>query len=218
MFQEFGWIHLLPLVKGAGLTIVLCFFATIFGSVIGLFVGLGSLSKRKFIIIVCTWYIKLIRGIPLLMLIFLTYFGLPMIIDGINFSKGFSAVLALSIYAGAYMGEIVRGSIQSISKGQFEASDALGLSYFQKIRYVILPQALKVMIPPGIGFIIALIKDSSLVSVIGYIDLTKAGRVVSNLTVDPIRTFLVVALFYFVICYGLSKVSRYYEAKLTQSQ
>ncbi len=151
------------------------------------------------------------------MIIFMVYFALPMLEIGINFSKSFSAVMALSIYAGAYLGEIVRGGIQSVPKGQFEAADALGLTYAQKFQHIIVPQALKFIIPPGIGFFIALIKDSSLVSVIGYIDLTKAGKVVSNLTYNPIASFLVVAAVYFVLCFGLSKASYYFESKFLQS-
>jgi polar amino acid transport system permease protein len=215
--QEFGWIHLIPILKGAWLTIQLCFFSILFGSVIGIVIGLGATSKNKLAIKLSTLYIRLIRGVPLLMIIFMVYFALPMLEIGINFSKSFSAVLALSIYAGAYMGEIVRGGIQSVPKGQFEAADALGMTYVQKFRHIIVPQALKYIVPPGIGFFIALIKDSSLVSIIGYIDLTKAGKVVSNLTFNPIASFLVVAAVYFVMCFGLSKASYYLETKYLQS-
>jgi polar amino acid transport system permease protein len=217
MTQDFGWIHIIPLLKGTWLTIQLCFFSLFFGSLIGILIGLGATSKNKLAKTISSLYTRLVRGVPLLMIIFLVYFALPMLETGINFSKGFSAVFALSVYAGAYIGEIVKGGIQSVPKGQFEAADALGMAYFQKFRHVIVPQALKSIIPPGIGFFIALIKDSSLVSIIGYIDLTKAGKVVSNLTFNPIASFLVVAAIYFVLCFGLSKASYFYERKFLQS-
>ncbi|WP_019122594.1 amino acid ABC transporter permease [Brevibacillus massiliensis] len=217
MIQDFSWIHIIPILKGAWLTIQLCFFSLLFGGVIGVILGLGATSKNKLANVLSGLYIRLVRGVPLLVIIFLVYFALPMLDIGINFSKGFSAVLALSVYAGAYMGEIVRGGIQSVPKGQFEAADALGMSYFQKFRHVIVPQALQYIIPPGIGFFIALIKDSSLVSIIGYIDLTKAGKVVSNLTFNPIASFLVVAAVYFVICFGLSKAAYYFERRFLQT-
>ncbi|MFP3387561.1 amino acid ABC transporter permease [Brevibacillus sp. SIMBA_040] len=217
MTQDFGWIHLVPILKGAWLTIQLCFFSLLIGGAIGGIVGLGASSKNKLANALSSLYIRLVRGVPLLMIIFLIYFALPMLHIGINFSKGFSAVMALSIYAGAYLGEIVRGGIQSVPKGQFEAADALGMTTFQKFRHVIVPQAMKFIIPPGIGFFIALIKDSSLVSIIGYIDLTKAGKVVSSLTFNPIASFLAVAAVYFVLCFGLSKASYYFEKRFLGS-
>ncbi|WP_312110134.1 amino acid ABC transporter permease [Brevibacillus reuszeri] len=217
MTQDFGWIHLVPLLNGAWLTIQLCFFSLLIGGAIGIIVGLGSASKNKLANFLSSLYIRLVRGVPLLMIIFLIYFALPMLHIGINFSKGFSAVMALSIYAGAYLGEIVRGGILSVPKGQFEAADALGMTTIQKFRHVIIPQAMKFIIPPGIGFFIALIKDSSLVSIIGYIDLTKAGKVVSSLTFNPIASFLAVAAVYFVLCFGLSKASYYYEKRFLRS-
>ncbi|NEU29850.1 amino acid ABC transporter permease [bacterium LRH843] len=217
MFEDFGWIHLTPLLKGAWLTIVLCFFATLFGSLLGIIVGIAATSPMKIFRILSSVYINLIRGIPLLMLIFTVYFVLPLLNLGFELSQGASAILALSIYTGAYMGEIVRGGIQAIDKGQFEAARALGMNYMQMFLQIIFPQAIKFMIPPGIGFVIALVKDSSLVSIIGYVDLTKAGKVVSNLTLSPIPTYLTVALIYFVICYVLSKVSYFYERKYLQA-
>ncbi|MFF2889112.1 amino acid ABC transporter permease [Paenibacillus sp. NPDC057967] len=217
MFEDFGWHHLVPIAKGAWFTVVLCFFSIILGGVIGLLLGLGATSDNRWARWISAIYINLIRGIPLLIIIFFIYFALPLLVPGMDLSKEVVAVIALSVYAGAYMGEIVRGCIQSIHKGQFEAADALGMSYFQKYRYIIVPQAMKVIVPPGIGFIIALVKDSSLVSTIGFIDLTKAGRVVSNLTVDPLKSFLAVAVFYFIICYALSRLAQYYEAKMART-
>lgn len=215
MFEEFGVDHLLLLAQGAGLTIVLCAISGTVGSLIGLLLGLGATSNNRVARIVSSFYINLIRGLPLLVIIFFIYFGLPLLIPGADLSKAISAGVALSLYAGAYMGEIVRGGIESIPRGQFEAAEALGFGYVARTQHVILPQAMKAIVPPGIGFLIALVKDSSLVSIIGFVELTKAGRVVSSLTTDALMTFLIVAAFYFVICYAMSLLSQWYERKLS---
>ncbi len=213
MIQDFGWIHLVPLLKGAWLTIVLCFFSGIFGTLIGIIAGIGATLQNRILQKISAFYINLLRGIPLLLIIFMVFYGLPMLEIGFKLPREFAAVFSLSIYTGAYMGEIVRGGIQSVDQGQFQAAKALGMNNFKMYSNVIFPQAVKYIIPPGIGFIIALVKDSSLVSVIGYIDLTRAGKNISNLTFDPFTTYLVVALIYFIISYVLSKVSFYYESK-----
>jgi polar amino acid transport system permease protein len=212
--EPFGWIHLIPLLRGALYTIYICFFSIICGGILGIAAGLAVTSKNKVFSLIFNIYINLLRGIPVLILVFVIYFAIPIIYPNANLSKGVTAVAALSIYAGAYIGEIVRGSIQAIPKGQFEAARSLGLNYFQEYFYVIIPQALRIMIPPVMGFIIALVKDSSLISVIGYVELTKAGKIVSNLTMEPLPTYVSAAAIYFVICFGLSKLSVRYENRI----
>jgi polar amino acid transport system permease protein len=213
MFEAFGWKDLVPLANGALLTIGLCLTSGVIGSIFGLILGLARTSPSSIARWISAIYINIVRGIPILVIIFFIYFGLPLLLPELVLSKFASAVLALSVFAAAYVAEIVRGSIEAIPQGQTEAAEALGLGYYSKFRYVILPQAVKIMVPPGIGFLIGLVKDSSLVTVIGYIELTKAGSVVSNLTGDPITTFLVVGVMYFVICYGISLIGRWYEKK-----
>ena len=159
-------------------------------------------------------YPTFIRGIPILIILFFLYYAIPLMFPYATFSQGVTAVVGLSVYAGAYMAEIFRGSIQAVPKGQLEAAEALGMHYVQKMRYVILPQALKIVVPPGIGFLIALVKASSLVSVIGYTDLTRAGKIVTSQNHAPLSTYLVVALLYFVISYPLSRLGRWYETRL----
>lgn len=211
MFEAFGWQDLIPLFKGALLTIVLCVTSGILGSVVGVILGLARTSPSRLARWVSAIYVNFVRGIPILVIIFFIYFGLPMLFPTLNLSKFVSAVIALSCFAAAYVGEIVRGSIEAIPRGQVEAADALGLHYFVKYKYVILPQAMKIVVPPAIGFLIGLVKDSSLITVIGFIELTKAGNIVSNLTGNPITTFLAVAAMYFVICYPISLLGRRYE-------
>ena len=211
MFEAFGPEHLLSLLKGAVWTIVLCVISGVIGSIAGMILGLARTSPSRIARWISAIYINLIRGIPILVIIFFMFFGLPLLFPDLDLSKFASAVIALSVFAAAYVAEIVRGSIEAIPKGQSEAAEALGLGYYAKFRYVIIPQAMKIVVPPGIGFLIGLVKDSSLVTVIGFIELTRAGNIVSNLTGDPITTFLVVGAMYFVICYGISLLGRWYE-------
>lgn len=216
MFEAFGMQHLLLIAQGAVLTVVLCAVAGTAGTLIGILLGFAATSDNWIARTASSIYINLVRGLPLLVIIFFIYFGLPLLVPGADLSNLVSAAVALSVYAGAYMGEIVRGGIESIPRGQFEAAEALGFGYVGKYRHVIMPQAMRAIVPPGIGFLIALVKDSSLISVIGFVELTKAGRVVSSLTTDPLMTFLIVAAFYFVICYAMSLLSQRYERSLTK--
>lgn len=213
MFADFGQ-YLPPLLKGAGLTLVICAASGVIGSLIGLVLGTARTSPSRIVRWLSAVYINFIRGVPILVILLFMYFAIPLIFPAATFSRGFTAVVGLSIYAGAYMAEIFRGSIKAIPKGQSEAAEALGMNYFLRLRYVVLPQAMKIAVPPSIGFLIALVKASSLVSVIGYIDLTKSGRIVSTLNQAPLTTFLVVAALYFVISYPISLLGRWYERRL----
>ena len=213
MFRPFDWQDLVPLVEGAWLTIQLCTVSGILGVIFGLVLGIARTSPSRTARWISTIYISCVRGIPVLVIIFFIFFGIPLLFPGLEPDKFSSAVIALTCFAGAYVAEIVRGSIEAVAKGQSEAADALGLDYWRKLRYVILPQAVRIMVPPGIGFLIGLVKDSSLVTVTGLLELTHAGNVVTNLTGDPIKTFLIVAAMYFVICYGISSLGRLYERR-----
>lgn len=213
MFRAFDWQDVIPLLKGAWLTIQLCAVSGVLGIIFGVILGVARTSPSKIARWISTIYITCVRGIPILVIIFFIFFGVPLLFPGLELDKFVSAVIALTCFAAAYVAEIVRGSIESVPKGQSEAAEALGLNYWLKLRYVILPQATKIMVPPGVGFIIGLVKDSSLVTVTGLIELTHAGNIVTNLTGDPIKTFLVVAVMYFVICYGISLLGRLYEKR-----
>lgn len=214
MFEEFGWQHIPLILEGALVTVQICALSTLVGGVLGICLGLMSTSPSRTLRIISGTYIGIIRGIPVLLIIFFVFFGIPMLIPGSDVPEYWAAVLALSAFASAYIGEIVRGGILAVPNGQAEASNALGMKYFTKYRYVILPQAVKIMIPPGIGFLVVLVKDSSLVTVIGLVELTRAGNIVSALTADPITTYLVIGAFYFVVCYLFSSAGRWYERKL----
>lgn len=214
MFEGFSWDYLLPLARGAMSTIALCVVSGTLGSVLGLILGLAQTSPSRAARWISGIYVNAVRGVPLLVIIFFIYFGIPLVWPSFDLSTFLTGVIALTGFAAAYIAEIFRGSIEAVPRGQSEAADALGLNYSSKYRFVILPQALKIAIPPGISFLLALIKDSSLITVIGFVELTKAGTIVSNLTGDPMTTYLIVAAFYFVICYGISELGRRYEKRV----
>ena len=159
-------------------------------------------------------YVELIRGTPLLVQIFIFYFFIGTVL---NLSRMTAGIAALAVFAGAYLAEIVRAGIQSIHKGQMEAARSLGMNYFQAMRYVILPQALKRTLPPMAGQFISLIKDSSLVSVIAITDLTKAGREVVTNTFSPFEVWFTVALMYLVLTSTLSYLVQRLEWRLAES-
>jgi polar amino acid transport system permease protein len=213
MLRGLNWDDVASLLRGAAWTIALCVSSGVIGTVAGLLLGLAATSPSRAARWVSRIYVTFVRGIPLLIIIFFAFFGIPLMFPGFEPSAFVTGVIALSVFAAAYMAEIFRGSIDAVAKGQSEAAEALGLGYRLKYRHVIMPQAMKIAVPPGIGFLIALVKDSSLVTVIGFIELTHAGTIVSNLTADPITTYTVVAALYFVICYGISRLGRAYERK-----
>ena len=217
MLRSFNWGDFEYLLRGAIWTIILCVVSGILGTLLGLILGLASTSPSRIARWIAALYVYVIRGIPLLVIVFFAYFGIPLLFPSLNLSSFVTAAVALTVFAAAYMAEIFRGSINAVPHGQFEAAGALGLRYLPTYRYVVLPQAMRIAVPPAIGFLIALIKDSSLVTVIGFLELTHAGTTVSNLTADPITTYSVVAVLYFVVCYGVSRLGRWYEQRTGQN-
>lgn len=214
MLRSFGWQDLEALFRGAVWTLALCATSGVIGTMLGLVIGLAATSPSRIARWVAGIYVYFIRGIPLLVIVFFAYFGIPLLFPHVSLSAFVTAVIALTVFTAAYLAEIFRGSINAVPKGQWEAADALGLGYVKKFRFVILPQATRIAVPPAIGFLIALIKDSSLVVVIGFVELTQTGTIISNLTADPILTYSVVAVFYFVICFAVSRLGRWYERRL----
>ncbi|MCJ7740037.1 amino acid ABC transporter permease [Candidatus Microgenomates bacterium] len=200
------WLFIL---KGAGITLFLCLNAMVFGSILGLIIGTMRTSKLSILKYISGAYIYIIRGTPLLMQLFLVYYGLPVFFR-IIVSAYTTALVGLTVYAAAYLAEIVKAGLQSVDKGQKDAAKALGMTSWQEFRSIVLPQALKVIVPPAFGFFIALIKDSSLVAIIGFIELTRSSRMVISRTYQPFTIYLGVAVIYFVICYGLSIISQKY--------
>jgi polar amino acid transport system permease protein len=158
------------------------------------------------------YYIELLQGTPLLLQLFLVFFGLPLL--GIEVSPLLAAAVALILYAGAFLAEIWRGCVDAVPRGQWEASAALGLNFISQMRYVILPQALRIAVPPTVGFLVQLLKATALSSIVGFNDLTRAGTIVTNATFQPFLVYGLVALIYFAMCYPLTVCSRFLERKL----
>jgi polar amino acid transport system permease protein len=146
------------------------------------------------------------------MQLFLAYFGL--VLFGLELSPWFAASLALTLYTSAFLVEIWRGCVNSIPKGQWEAAQSLALNFGEQLRYVILPQAVKIAIPPTVGFLVQVVKGTALASLIGFIELTKAGTMITNATFKPFLVYSCVALLYFVLCYPISLYAHSLEGKL----
>jgi len=204
-----------PLLLGLFITLKLSIFSIVLAIILGILTGLMRISKNPAFKKLAITYIELIRGTPLLVQIFIFYFFIGTVLQLDRFTSG---VAALGVFAGAYVAEIVRAGIQSINKGQTEAAKSLGMNYFQTMRYIILPQALKRTIPPMAGQFISLIKDSSLVSVISITDLTKAGREVVTSTFQPFEVWFTVAALYLIITTTLSFLTQLLERRLAKSE
>jgi polar amino acid transport system permease protein len=176
--------QVIALLQGAGSTLQLTLLAIVFGIVLGLFLALGRISRNKMINTVCWIYIWIFRGTPLLLQILVVYYALPQY--GIRLDAFPSAIIALSLNSGAYLAETIRAAIQSIDKGQMEASKALGMSYYQAMFKVIIPQSYRRLIPPVGNEMIMLLKDSSLVSAIGMAELLRNAKVMANSSADAV--------------------------------
>jgi polar amino acid transport system permease protein len=160
-------------------------------------------------------YVQVFQGTPLLMQLFLAYFGIGLL--GINVSPWLAAALALTLYTSAFLTEIWRGCVNAVAKGQWEAAQSLALSFGEQLRHVIFPQALRVAVPPTVGFLVQVVKGTALASVIGFIELTKAGSMISNATFKPFIVYGCVGLMYFALCYPISAWSHSLERKLNAS-
>ena len=193
-------------------TLLLSLVAFLGGALGGALVALARTSDFKWLRIVSTGYIKLFQGTPLLMQLFLAFF-VPGLF-GWSVDPWTAAALGLSLHASAFLGEIWRGAIEVVPRGQWEAATSLGLRYTPKMALIIVPQAIRIAIPPTIGFLVQLIKGTSLASIIGFVELTRAAQVINNATFRPFTIFALVALVYFLICWPLSAYSKRMERKL----
>ena len=208
-----GW-RIGPIVDGMIVTIEISIYSLIIALILGLVIGLMRISPNPALRNLAILYIEVIRGTPLLVQIFIMYFFIGTVLDLERFTAG---VVALSVFTGAYVAEIIRSGIQSIPVGQMEAARSLGMNYPKAMVYVILPQAFKRTLPPMAGQFINLIKDSSLVSVIAITDLTKAGREVASGTFAQFEVWFTVALLYLVITSALSWAIQRLEKRLSAS-
>jgi general L-amino acid transport system permease protein len=202
---------------GLPVTLILATFGLAFGFPLGILVALGRRSKLPAIRSICVLYVELIRGVPLISLLFMASVMFPLFMpDGVNIDKLLRAQIAFILYAGAYLAEVIRGGLQAVPRGQHDAADALGLSYWKKNGLIILPQAIRHVIPPLVNTFIAFFKDTSLVLIIGIFDLLTTAK---TSIIDPawqsfsVEVYVFVALIYFVFCYAMSRYSRQLEAQ-----
>ncbi len=200
------------LLAGAGITIQITALSVSFGLLIGMFVGIARLSSLWPLKLLARAYIDFIRGTPLLVQIFLIYFALPLLL-GMRIDPFIAAITACSINSGAYVAEIFRAGIQSIDKGQMEAGRSLGMSWAQTMRHIIMPQAFKRIIPPLGNEFIAMLKDSSLVSVIGFEELTRRGQLIIARTYGSFEIWLAVAFIYLMMTFTISRLVDYLERR-----
>ncbi|MBI2535237.1 MAG: amino acid ABC transporter permease [Deltaproteobacteria bacterium] len=197
----------------AGGTLRLAAPAIVFGFILGIFIGLGRLARSRWISVPMTIYVEFFRGVPLVMVIFWFWFIIPVLL-GKSLPEYSVALTAFVVFEAAYLGEIVRAGIQSVPRGQVEAATATGLTRAQAMRHVILPQAFRNMIPALVTQFIVLLKDTSLASIIGYVDLTKAAQIVNNREIRPFELYLFIAVVYWACSYGMSRYARALERRL----
>ncbi|ABE45383.1 amino acid ABC transporter permease [Polaromonas sp. JS666] len=206
------WDIFRNLLLAARWTVVLSLIAFVGGGIVGLLLLVARLSKLRGMNTLVGGYVQLFQGTPLLMQLFLAYFGLALF--GIKTSAWVAASVALTLYTSAFLTEIWRGCVAAIPKGQWEAGQSLALSFRELLQHVVVPQALKIAIPPTVGFLVQVVKGTALASVIGFIELTKAGTMITNATFKPFVVYSCVALLYFALCFPVSLYARRLERKL----
>jgi His/Glu/Gln/Arg/opine family amino acid ABC transporter permease subunit len=198
----------------AGGTLRLAIPAIILGFGLGILIGLARLARATWLRTAATLYVEFFRGVPLIMVIFWMWFVIPQLLR-LPIPEYGVALIAFVVFEAAYFGEIVRAGIQSVPRGQVEAATALGLKGRQSMVHVVLPQALRNMLPSLVTQMIVLLKDTSLASIIGYVDLTKAAQIVNNREIKPFELYLFIAVVYWLCTYSMSRLARRMERKLS---
>ena len=209
--RTFGFPEFLFILEAARWTIALSLIAFAGGAIGGLAVALARTSDNAFARGISTAFVQVFQGTPLLLQLFLVFFGAPIL--GIDVNPWVAAGIALILNTSAFLGEIWRGCIQAIPHGQTEAAQALGLHYFARMRDVVLPQAFKIALPPTVGYAVQVIKGTSLAAIIGFAEVTRAGQIINNATFQPLIVFSVVALVYFALCWPLSLLAARMERR-----
>lgn len=211
------------LLEALGKTMSMALLALLFGSVIGLIIGTLNTLRSKTAQFIATFYVDVVRGWPLIVLAFFVYFGLPMFVRDL-FNPDFrltaweAGVVALALNSGAYMAEIIRGGILSVDKGQMEAARSLGMSYPSAMWKIVVPQAIRTMIPSIINQFIITFKDTSILTVIGVPELTNAAKTISANTMRPFETWFVTGMMYMIVILFLSKISKITERKFSNGR
>jgi polar amino acid transport system permease protein len=210
--RTFGLGDIWFIVQAAQWTVLLSLIAFIGGAIGGLVVALARTSSSAAFKRIATVFTQVFQGTPLLMQLFLVFFGAPVL--GFQVSPWLAAGIALTLNTSAFLGEIWRGCIQAIPSGQWEAAAALGLSYTARMRFVILPQAWKIALPPTVGYLVQVLKGTSLAAIIGFSEITRTGQIINNVTFQPLIVFSCVGAMYFVLCWPLSLLASRMEKRL----
>jgi len=211
MIRELALLDLYYLLLAVRWTVALTLLALAGGSIVGLLVAAGGAARHRLPRLLANTYVGIVQGIPLLAWLFIFYFGLSIV--GYDLPPLVAATVGFSVYAGAFLGEIWRGALIAIPRTQWEAGTAIGLTYVEQLRHVIIPQAVRIAIPPTVGFLVQLIKNTSLAAVIGFVELTREGQMTTAATFQPFAVYLLVAAIYFSLCYPLTRYSRILEGK-----
>jgi len=206
------WDMARGLLLAARWTIALSLLAFVGGGVVGLMMLLLRTSNARLLSGSARLYIELFQGTPLLMQLFIVFFGLPL--AGFETTPWSAASLALTLWSSAFLAEIWRGCVDAVPRGQWEASASLAMGYLQQMRYVIVPQALRLAVAPTVGFSVQIIKGTALTSIIGFMEISKAGTVITNATFQPFTVYGMVAALYFILCWPLSRLAKHLERKL----
>lgn len=200
------------LLLAARWTVALSLIAFVGGGVVGLVLLVARTTQVRPLQRLVAGYVQIFQGTPLLMQLFLAYFGMAML--GVETSTWLAASVALTLYSSAFLTEIWHGCVKAVPRGQWEAAQSLALSFREQLQYVVLPQAGRLAIAPTVGFLVQVIKGTALASVIGFIELTKAGTMITNATFKPFMVYSCVALMYFALCFPISLYARTLERKL----
>jgi polar amino acid transport system permease protein len=213
--RTFGLSDFLFILDAARWTLALSLIAFVGGALLGLLIALARTSESRTGRLLSVGFIQIFQGTPLLLQLFLIFFGAPVL--GFDINPWIAAGIALVLNSAAFLGEIWRGCIEAIPRGQSEAALALNLSYSSRMRYVVLPQAFKIALPPTVGYIVQIIKGTSLAAIIGFTEVTRAGQIINNATFQPLLVFTTVAAVYFVICWPLSLLAAHMERRAARA-
>ena len=209
--RTFGLSEFLFIVQAAQWTLALSAIAFVGGALLGLVVALSRTSENAVARNAARVFIQVFQGTPLLLQLFLIFFGAPVL--GFDINPWVAAGVALVLNSAAFLAEIWRGCIEAVPRGQWEAAQALNLKYVARMRFVVLPQAFKIALPPTVGYMVQIIKGTSLAAIIGFTEITRAGQIINNATFQPLHVFTTVAALYLVICWPLSLLAARMERK-----
>jgi polar amino acid transport system permease protein len=211
---KFGTDQFFFLVQGLKWTILLACISFLGGAIVGIGVALARTSSIKIFRTLTSAYIAIFQGTPLLMQLFVIYYGVALL--NIGTDPWVAVSVAFTAHASAFLGEIWRGSIEAVPKGQTEAAKALGLGYWSRMFDIVLPQAFKISLPATIGFLVTLVKGTSLAAIVGFVELARAGQIISNVIFQPLLVFGIVGIIYFLICWPLSLLGKRLEQSLSE--